>query len=215
MKEKSWNTVHLVGAGAVGSHLAWILARENLWKVVEVWDPDRVCLHNLHNQCYIMSDVGQNKATSLCNHLKTQSTVLFIPHPEPFSALNIAGHLVLAVDSMEARQSAACRVAGQRVFHIVDVRVGRTPDGIPAGVLLLSRPWSEKEMAFYRGSLFSDGASLDRICDQRIEASFSAWSAAVAAQVLKRIHEGTPLPSRIVWQANPLSLHEAGTVSSN
>lgn len=81
-------TVHLVGAGGNGSHMAFGLARLHIAMLelghpqgldVTIWDDDRVSESNVGRQLYARADIGQHKAVVLCHRINTFYGLNFKP----------------------------------------------------------------------------------------------------------------------------------------
>jgi molybdopterin/thiamine biosynthesis adenylyltransferase len=63
--------VLMIGAGAIGSHVAFALVRKGTGKL-DIYDDDTVELKNLTRQLFSKRDVGKNKARCLAKHLSGQ-----------------------------------------------------------------------------------------------------------------------------------------------
>lgn len=61
--------IHIIGAGATGSWLAFSLAKMGI-KNITIYDFDEIGIHNLPNQMFGLNDVDKNKATSIRNIIK-------------------------------------------------------------------------------------------------------------------------------------------------
>lgn len=67
---ENFNTpIHIIGAGATGSWLAFALAKMGIQNVT-VYDFDEVGMHNLPNQMFGLSDIDKNKALSIKNIIR-------------------------------------------------------------------------------------------------------------------------------------------------
>ena len=97
--------VHIIGCGAIGSHLAIQLTRLGI-KHIYLHDFDTVKPHNLANQNFYQYDISFNKTDALADHIGTIN-------PDAIVHTNIngytedtklSGHVFLAVDSIETRQ---------------------------------------------------------------------------------------------------------------
>lgn len=71
--------VHIIGVGAAGSWVAYILAKMGVRKL-HAWDFDHVEAHNLPNQIFGRADVGQTKVQALAERLDRDCGCLVIPH---------------------------------------------------------------------------------------------------------------------------------------
>ena len=61
--------IHIIGAGATGSWVAFTLAKMGLSNIT-VYDFDEVGMHNLPNQMFGLSDIDKNKALSIKNIIR-------------------------------------------------------------------------------------------------------------------------------------------------
>lgn len=61
--------LHIIGCGAVGSHIAELLARLGVTEI-HLWDEDTVSSHNIANQNFKFSDIGQPKIKCVANNMK-------------------------------------------------------------------------------------------------------------------------------------------------
>lgn len=61
--------IHIIGAGATGSWVAFTLAKMGLTNIT-VYDFDEVGMHNLPNQMFGLSDIDKNKALSIRNIIR-------------------------------------------------------------------------------------------------------------------------------------------------
>ena len=61
--------IHIIGAGATGSWVAFTLAKMGLNNIT-VYDFDEVGMHNLPNQMFGLSDIDKNKALSIKNIIR-------------------------------------------------------------------------------------------------------------------------------------------------
>ena len=66
--EKFVEDVHIVGVGATGSWIAFVLAKMGVQKI-HAWDFDFVEAHNLPNQICGRQDVGFSKVEALARRL--------------------------------------------------------------------------------------------------------------------------------------------------
>lgn len=61
--------IHIIGAGATGSWVAFTLAKMGLNNIT-IYDFDEVGMHNLPNQMFGLSDIDKNKALSIRNIIR-------------------------------------------------------------------------------------------------------------------------------------------------
>lgn len=101
------DTIHIIGCGAVGSHIAVLAAKMGAHKFV-LWDSDVVESHNLANQAYDVEHIGQLKVDALTSVLKRFNPAIQIQtHPYFFETSKhkqlLNGPVVIATDTMSAR----------------------------------------------------------------------------------------------------------------
>ena len=96
--------IHVVGLGAIGSHVAEQLVRMGVAKIT-LWDFDTVDEHNIPNQLYSTGDIGLAKVDALAIQLQAINPQVSITKRhrwEPGIALN--GYIFMCVDSINVRQ---------------------------------------------------------------------------------------------------------------
>lgn len=96
--------VHVIGVGAIGSHIAEQLARLGI-DHVHLWDFDTVEAHNIANQQYTHADISKPKVIACydrCTQIKPNNTWVF--HNAPWDNHPLYGHIFLAVDNIELRK---------------------------------------------------------------------------------------------------------------
>lgn len=100
--------IHIVGCGAIGSHVAEELARIGCYNI-HLWDFDVVSPHNITNQMFSEGDIGRPKVDavyemmiSINKELKDSITIHNCPLEEPW-ILN--GYIFMCADSIDVRRS--------------------------------------------------------------------------------------------------------------
>lgn len=134
MEKLAATTVHLIGAGGIGSPAGIALAKMGVGEIA-IWDNDRVEVHNLPNQFYTMENLGKPKVSSLIYLIRqlvgngnVSGGINIIPHTIRVTAEDhkfLNGIIVAAVDSMASRKeiwAAAQRSLGVDFF--IDARMG-------------------------------------------------------------------------------------------
>ena len=117
--------IHVVGAGAIGSHFIDTIASMGINNIT-VYDFDTVEAHNLPNQVYCIDDIGTLKVDALKRHIKRKIGYDIHAVNEKVEKLpNLSGILVLCPDSMAARREifASARM-NRKVSWVIDVRMG-------------------------------------------------------------------------------------------
>ena len=101
---KAAKPVTLIGAGAVGSHVAVALAKMGVPELV-VWDDDDVSEHNIAMSAYRMKDFMRPKVEALREIvLETSGLRIGIRKEKYAGQERLSGAVVACVDSMDARQ---------------------------------------------------------------------------------------------------------------
>jgi len=95
--------VHILGVGAVGSHIATFLTRLGI-KHIHLWDFDDVEDHNIPNQAYNQHDLGKNKTEALAQHLKDINPEINITIYEKYTNEELSGYVFACVDNIEVRK---------------------------------------------------------------------------------------------------------------
>ena len=98
--------IHIIGVGAIGSHLVEMLARMG-FEDMDIYDFDDVTDHNLTNQMFFDPQIDQKKLDAI------QTTVsainpdckLRLHHNGWETGTRLSGHVFLAVDNIELRKA--------------------------------------------------------------------------------------------------------------
>lgn len=104
--DKDQNTIHIIGAGSVGSTIAENLARCGV-KNIELWDFDIVETHNIVNQMFRAKDLGKTKVDALKEiilEINPEIESKIKVHPKGWNGEMLSGYVFLAVDSIELRR---------------------------------------------------------------------------------------------------------------
>ena len=66
--------IHIIGAGATGSWVAFSLAKMGLSNIT-VYDFDEIGMHNLPNQMFNLVQIGKNKANAIRANIKSYTGI--------------------------------------------------------------------------------------------------------------------------------------------
>lgn len=121
------STVHIIGVGAIGSHLAIMLAKLGIGKFT-LYDFDKVESKNVTNQAFVEADIGELKAQVIKKRIlaiNPQAKVRV--KTEGWNSNPLSGYVFLAVDSIELRH----RIIKENKFNnnilgMFDTRMGLT-----------------------------------------------------------------------------------------
>lgn len=98
--------IHIIGVGAIGSHLVEMLVRMG-FEDIHIYDFDEVTPHNLANQMYYSDQVGQTKLNSISetkDFINPACTLRL--HPSGWvPGTRLSGHVFLAVDDIDLRRA--------------------------------------------------------------------------------------------------------------
>ncbi len=121
--------VHIIGCGAVGSTIAYMLAHAGVTDFV-LYDDDLVESHNIANQMFREKDVGRKKVDALAEILieingEIASRIRKVP--ERYVDQPLSGCVFLCVDSIAARKAIAQRNKLNTMIRVMsDVRISLT-----------------------------------------------------------------------------------------
>lgn len=97
--------IHIVGCGAIGSHVAEQLTRLGCSNI-HLWDFDKVEPKNITNQMFLSSDVGKLKVDAVETMMKSiNEEISIVKHDKGISKPYILnGYVFLCVDNIELRR---------------------------------------------------------------------------------------------------------------
>jgi len=99
--------ITIIGVGALGSHLAIMLARLGCKKIT-LYDDDKVADINLSNQSYDKHDIDRYKVIAIAEDMKLINTQMKISvKPERYTKQPLSGYVFVCVDSIETRKAIA------------------------------------------------------------------------------------------------------------
>lgn len=103
--EKVRVPVHVVGCGAIGSHVCEQLTRLGMDEV-HIWDFDKVEPKNITNQMFLAADIGLSKVDAAEKMmLSINPDMKIVKHPKGISAPYILnGYVFLCVDNISLRR---------------------------------------------------------------------------------------------------------------
>jgi molybdopterin/thiamine biosynthesis adenylyltransferase len=154
--------VTVIGAGAVGSFAAFTLAKMGVGTIT-VYDDDTVEIHNIPNQPFSILDCGKPKVQALKDMIVHYHGVEIDARAERYTDQPLAGIVIVAVDSMDARLSIWEQVrynAGIELF--IDSRMGAE-----VGRVLTIRPADPDDVKAYESTLHTSQEALQARCTER------------------------------------------------
>ena len=157
-------SVTIIGAGSIGSFTTLALAKCG-FKRLTVWDDDSLEEHNFPNQMYPVGDFGAPKVLALARVISdfVACDIETTARRYTNDSSLVAGVLVMAVDSMEARRVIYRRnKSNPECKAIIDARMG----GQQLEVYTV-RPDIVADRKYYQKKLYSDEEASPLPCTQR------------------------------------------------
>src|SRR6056297_1732350 len=96
--------IDIIGCGATGSRIALELAKLGVSNL-HLWDFDKVESHNLANQAFELSHVGEKKVNALAEIIQRATGLEVVTHDEAVTGMTPLGNVVfLLTDTMASRK---------------------------------------------------------------------------------------------------------------
>lgn len=154
--------ITIIGVGAIGSFTALTLAKMGFSEIT-VFDDDKVELHNLPNQFYRESDIGEYKVVALQNMVKDFTGTTLKIKPEKYDHQPLAGIVISGVDNMDTRIRIWEIVKYTVAVHLyIEARMG----GETMQVFAVN-PGSVIEEGLYESSLYPNSEAAHIPCGER------------------------------------------------
>lgn len=185
-------SVHLLGAGSVGSHVASMLVRIGVTNMC-VWDDDSVDSHNIGPSLYGKDDFGCYKVDALAAIIERDTGVVIQTERKKYTGEQLRGTVICCVDSMEARQM-IWKMTKKNPFVdiLVDTRVAEEFYQV-FGV----RPCKESDIGYYEHYLaYSSDKAARQMCGRHSIIYVSSMVAAEAVTSLAKF-----------WKSGRTNLH--------
>ncbi len=185
--------VTVIGCGAVGSFTAFTLAKMGVGHIT-VYDDDRVEEHNIPNQLFSIRDCGRLKVEALRDMVLHFHGVEVEACPVRYIDQPLAGIVVVAVDSMDARISIWEQVryrVGLELF--IDSRMGAE-----VGKVMVARPADVDDVEWYESTLHTSDEALPERCTEKAIIYTVLGIAAVVCGKVKKHLAGQPFHRSLV-----------------
>lgn len=152
--------VVLLGAGSVGSHVAYHLAKMGVTDI-EVWDDDTVQSHNVPMSLYGPGDVGRFKVDVLKELIERLTGTEIVTHRKMYQGESLRNVSVVAcVDTMHARK---CLWEKLKLCPTVDIFCDTRTAATYIEVLSIA-PCNPEDIELYEALLFSDEKAARQTC---------------------------------------------------
>ena len=182
--EDQHTPVSIIGAGAMGSFIALLLAKMGCTRF-KLWDSDLVESHNLPNQTYDVEHIGMAKVDALTLVLQRFNPDVQVETYNRFFSSekdrdNLSGIVIMSVDSMAAR-----RDIGEAIRNNWSVdRAFETRIGFKYGEVNILDPLDPAKLNEWSNALRDDSEVPDGPCSEKICTTFVALvSAFIVEQV--------------------------------
>lgn len=174
--------ITIIGAGAIGSFTALTLAKMG-FKDLLVYDFDDIEIENMNCQFYRFDDIGKNKALALFDLIKSFTGVEIDARNERYESGQFKGIVISAVDSMATRKLIwdNHKETATATKLIIDPRMGAE-----YALAYAMNPMSEKDIASYEKTLYSDEEGVQERCTAK---STMYTALALASHVCKIVKD--------------------------
>src|SRR3990167_2719305 len=185
--------ITIVGAGAVGSFVTLALTKMGFQNVT-VYDFDKVDTENLNAQCYRWSDVGRPKVDALKDVIKQFANVDINAKNQKYEHGTFPGIVISAVDSMAVRKLLweNHKECSPHTKIFIDGRMA-----IEFAMCYAMNPMSEKDIASYEKTLYSDDDAVQERCTNKAISFTSMLLGGFIAKVVKDFLTKTVPYSRV------------------
>ncbi len=104
--EHNKEEIHIIGVGAIGSHLVEMLVRMGFTDI-DIYDFDEVSTHNITNQMFFEDDIDSPKLDAISlTSLAINTECKLRKHPNGWTpGTRLSGHVFLAVDNIDLRRA--------------------------------------------------------------------------------------------------------------
>lgn len=202
--------VTIIGCGAIGSFLGLQLAKMGLTRIT-AYDHDYVSIENMSNQFFRFVDIGSPKTTALAHLISDFTDVDIMAYPEKYEAKDatkLAGIVVVAVDSMEARRMIyeSIKAKGFAVKYIIDPRMSAE-----FYTQYTINPFDDKDQATYEKVLQPDSESVAERCTAKSTVYTASLAAGMVTKTIKNIMLKQDYPRITNWDisasSNPMVMY--------
>jgi len=198
--------ITVIGAGAIGSAAVVCLAKMGC-SSISVWDDDRLEEMNISNQFCKPALVGQLKVDALTELVFELTGVKVEGIPRRYGGQSLKGVVIVAVDTMTARQIAWKRVRlNLRIPLLIDARMGAEFARIYS-----IHPMNADDADFYEENLYS-GDEAERLpCSARAIIYCPTIIGGLTALIVKSHAVGKAAPREILFDLPKWTLVATGT----
>lgn len=154
--------VHIIGAGAIGSFTALMLAKMGM-EDITVYDFDTVSIENMNCQFFRFSDIGKPKVHALAEIVESFTNVKIKAEPLPWARglkADLRGIVISAADSMVVRRDLFEHCKGDfRTEWFIDSRMGAE-----SALMYVMNPQKQIDQTAYESTLYTNEAAVQERC---------------------------------------------------
>ncbi|MDO8669365.1 MAG: ThiF family adenylyltransferase [Candidatus Buchananbacteria bacterium] len=207
---KFQDEVHVIGVGATGSYVAYLLAKMGV-QDIHVYDFDEVEDHNLPNQVYRLKDVGRPKVEALQEIILEATGIGITAHNEAVTANSkLKGVIFLMVDSMDIRRDIW---DGALKFKLPVKFMVETRMAIDNGRVYAILPSNLSDIRMWESTLYSDEEAEESPCTNRSISPTVSYIASVAVWKLIKWFNGEDYQKELIVCARPMVIIGDGVAS--
>lgn len=200
--EHGQKRVDLIGVGATGSYITFILAKEGM-ENIHVWDHDIIEPHNIPNQLYFEKcHIGMKKVEALKAIIKDATDTEIICHDQKVTGKVELGNIIfLLTDTMSSRREISESNFKNRptIYCVIETRMGSN-----SGRIYTFNPNILNEYEEWEKTLCGDNEAEVSACGGSISiASTASLIASMAAWQMKKVLKGQPFENEVIISCNP------------
>lgn len=194
--------INIIGCGGIGSYVAYYLAQMGIDKLT-VWDRDKVEEHNVSNQNFTLSQIGQFKVDAIRESIveKTGETINVKRHFFNSESQIKDGIVIFATDSINSRKLIYNVIKDvPEITYMIDGRLG----GELCAVLSIDMADNDQKK-LYESSLFPSSEAEGLPCTGKAVIYVAARIAAeITYHVKQAIHDPSKCNTNILidWVNN-------------
>ncbi len=199
--DKFRDEVHIIGVGATGSYVAYLLAKMGV-RNIHAYDFDEVEEHNLPNQVYRLKDVGKPKVEALREIILEATGIEITAHNEAVTgASKLKGVVFLMVDSMDVRKDIW---EGALKFKLSVRFMIETRMAIDNGRVYAILPSNPADIRLWESTLYSDEEAEESPCTNRAISPTVSYIASIAVWKLIKWFNGEDYQKELIVSARPM-----------
>lgn len=193
--------VHIIGAGAIGSFTALMLAKMGI-EDITVYDPDKVSIENMSCQFYRFSDIDQYKVDALHDLVYDFTEVSLLPINRAWKSDSFAqpgdtlkGIIIAAADNMEVRRALFehCK-DNYLVKWFIDSRMGAE-----SCLLYTMNPQDPKDQESYAKTLYTNEQAVQERCTAKSTIYTANMLSGHLVKTVKNLITGASYPRVTHW----------------